>query len=228
LSRKQRREDKVLTRLFNNLQNDPKRTAKAIHKKNGELTLNVGAPNTIKEFFQSAGRFIKNPFLSPEVSQIEENSAFQEYKSTLNAEGFDVTIPSCDEYSNSAKARIIANRLGPLTVGIGIVISAKALIVLPLLPIFGSYFLTGMTEFAKDNNNDSHHAHIHLKIKKLEQQPQPLAIEDKSAEAATAILAIENKTSQTQDIQEQDLLGELSNKIAKQPQKKPVRPQAIY
>ncbi len=139
---KEQREYKILTKIFNNLVADPKRTATAIHKQYGKLSLSVGSANTLKEFFEGGCGIVKNPFFSPEKSQIEQLPAFQQYKAALDVEGFDVNVSYAKGYDTSAKIRVITNRLGPVILGAGLITMSPIAIVGAALLTAGSAVCT--------------------------------------------------------------------------------------
>lgn len=83
---------KDLTKIFNKLNNDLDITLNALKNNNGVIKKSVGGVNSLSEFFtRGFGLGIKN-ITSLTEEDLNKNDAYQQYKSTLEQEGFALEI----------------------------------------------------------------------------------------------------------------------------------------
>jgi hypothetical protein len=102
-----RKVDNMLSAIFNRLNTDLDESVLALEKFDGHLSQWVGGANTahglLKNGFGLAAKNIGE--LTPE--QIENNKAYQTYKQTMSAEGYDVEITHTE-----ASRNLSANKFG--------------------------------------------------------------------------------------------------------------------
>tara|TARA_R110002124_G_scaffold129483_1_gene290799 strand:+ start:97733 stop:98371 length:639 start_codon:yes stop_codon:yes gene_type:complete len=189
---------KVFTRLIKN----NKISEKAVTHKNGNIQQNIGAPNSLSEYFKRFANIgVKNiPTLTTE--QILQNKEFQDYRAQLNAQGYDVEIKETKK-STGTKGFSIASTvfkaaaIGALTLG--------GPFIMPLGTMAMS-FATALSEVKTFETA----AHIKLNIKKLE----PVALP-----ASMALPAPE--AQEVEQVEASNLLAEINQQTTKQTVREP-------
>lgn len=172
--KRQQQVDRYLTATFNRLSADEDITYEAIVKNKGTLSQSLGF-NNFKEYFRTAGGLLNSYSGEIKEEDFERNTAFQNYKSALTAQGYDVEIEKTKKGDPFGKGFIqtfcgvgsIGLTTGALTISGGTI-----LLPLTILPLFQASL------YSRQFN-----ANFSLKI--TEKEPI-LALEDKRSEQEKA------------------------------------------